>query len=264
MGIISTWKRLLFEEQTNLRECLLKQGPFDHSRNLEIYEHHFKYVPNRLRYLLEAYRLDQMRVLDIGAGYGQFLVHFGPGSVGVDLNPERQRVARALGLLMTAANFEEPFPFRSESFDAAWLSNVYEHVVAPYGLLMSVRRVLKPGGLIFIGIPTVPANRLTDRLRDWLIGGDGYRSMEHVNGYTFRTAKFMIERALFRVVESNVFITRNRTLNLILRPVLIALACQVVIVARKDDSLPPPRIYPPRWLKERAGLTDLGTKNPPP
>jgi SAM-dependent methyltransferase len=45
-------------------------------------------------------------------------------------------------------------PFKSDSFDLVFSSNVLEHAFSPYGALLELRRVLKLGGEIYSVIPT--------------------------------------------------------------------------------------------------------------
>lgn len=47
----------------------------------------------------------------------------------------------------------EAFPFHDKSFDAAYFAHVIEHLQAKSPALNEVRRVLKPGGLLYIETP---------------------------------------------------------------------------------------------------------------
>jgi SAM-dependent methyltransferase len=44
-------------------------------------------------------------------------------------------------------------PFRTHSFDSGILDNVLEHIVDPHCLLAEIRRVLKPRGIVLVGVP---------------------------------------------------------------------------------------------------------------
>ena len=55
------------------------------------------FAPARaVRFLCRHYAADRLAVLDIGCGYGQHLVHFGPGSVGLDAIERNVAFVRAL------------------------------------------------------------------------------------------------------------------------------------------------------------------------
>ena len=80
-----------------------------------------------------------------------------------------------------------------------------------------------------------------------LIGWVGYQSMEHINAFTPRTLKFMLERAQFDVLESAAFVARNRTINRLLQPLVQPLAGQIVCVGRKAPERQRPHLYPSAW-----------------
>ena len=98
---------------------------------------------------------DRLRglTLDVGCGIGDFL-RFRPGTVGVDVNPHTVAYCQSRGL---EARLMEPdvLPFGDASFDSALMDNVLEHIAAPGALLRELRRVLRPGGLLLIGVPGV-------------------------------------------------------------------------------------------------------------
>lgn len=91
------------------------------------------------------------QALDVGCGIGDFLRHR-PGTVGVDINPATVEWCRQQGL---DARLMEPdrLPFEDAAFDSAVLDNVLEHLEAPGPLLAEIRRVLRPGGVLVVGVP---------------------------------------------------------------------------------------------------------------
>jgi SAM-dependent methyltransferase len=50
-------------------------------------------------------------------------------------------------------DLEEPFPIEDESYDAAILLNVLEHLYDPRSALAEVRRILKPNGTLYLMVP---------------------------------------------------------------------------------------------------------------
>lgn len=68
------------------------------------------------------------------------------------------------------------------------------------------------------------------------VGWAGYKTMEHINGFTRRTAEFTMEWAQFDLPESGVFITHNRFANRARSPVLNNLSGQTLIIARKSTT----------------------------
>ena len=94
---------------------------------------------------VEQYHLENSRVLEVGCGRGAFqdLV---TRYVGVDLS---ETVARHLHKPFFCAS-ATVLPFHDDSFEAAWSIHVLEHVRDPEPALLEMRRVLKPGGLLFL------------------------------------------------------------------------------------------------------------------
>lgn len=97
-----------------------------------------------------------MKLLDVGAGSGQhgkylesrhFDVHCIDGSI------EMINLCRDKGLAATLMDFYN-IEYPEESFDAIWSMNALLHVPKrslPI-VLKSIRRVLKPGGLFYLGV----------------------------------------------------------------------------------------------------------------
>lgn len=102
-------------------------------------------IPEVIRRFVSEYGLQNARVLEVGAGSGQ-LQDMVEDYTGLDI---------AAG---AARYFHKPFvqgsatdlPFADNEFDAAWTVWVLEHLDAPEKGLSELRRVVKPGGLLFI------------------------------------------------------------------------------------------------------------------
>jgi ubiquinone/menaquinone biosynthesis C-methylase UbiE len=100
-----------------------------------------------------------MTLLDCGCGPGTITVDFAgvvsPAQViGIDIERSQINLARAQAtkrgtsnLCFGVASLYE-LPFSDESFDAAFLHGVLEHLRAPVAALREVRRVLKRGGVL--------------------------------------------------------------------------------------------------------------------
>lgn len=93
-----------------------------------------------------------VELLDVGCGTGWLADHF-VRYTGIDAAPEAVALARERGRNVLQGDLDAPLPFADESFDAAILKDVLEHVVQPAAVLLEVRRVLRPGGLVFASSP---------------------------------------------------------------------------------------------------------------
>jgi SAM-dependent methyltransferase len=93
------------------------------------------------------------RVLDFGCGAGDFLAlerDRGWECCGVEVNERAIAAAQARGLEVRRSTAEYP----SNSFDYVRANHSLEHVLDPAAQLREMYRALKPGGTLFIGVPT--------------------------------------------------------------------------------------------------------------
>lgn len=90
-------------------------------------------------------------VLDVGCGIGDLLA-FRSGTVGTDINPRAVAWCRDKGYRAKLMMLDT-LPFKTAVFDGVVLDNVLEHIVSPEPLLAEVRRVLRPGARVMIGVP---------------------------------------------------------------------------------------------------------------
>jgi SAM-dependent methyltransferase len=97
------------------------------------------------------------RVLDLGAGTGQFL---GPlaewldaSVVGVEPSPAMRAEARSAvhaGRIGLVAGRAEALPLRTATIDVAWLSTVVHQIADLDAAVADLRRVVRPGGRVLI------------------------------------------------------------------------------------------------------------------
>jgi SAM-dependent methyltransferase len=115
----------------------------------------------RVRYLFRALDFQPTdRVLDAGCGRGFFMKYVTELApcryFGVDLDFEHLEIAlrqnRARGASV-ARSLIEPLPFADDTFDKIIFSEVLEHLPDDWGGLNEIKRVLKPGGLLFLTVP---------------------------------------------------------------------------------------------------------------
>ena len=116
---------------------------------------------NRVRLMFDFLSIEPGdRVLDAGCGRGFFLKYVTEMApcklVGVDLEFDHLRIALAqvgekgVGV---ARGIIGALPFADGTFDKVIFSEVLEHLPNDVGGLLEVKRVLKPGGTIFLTVP---------------------------------------------------------------------------------------------------------------
>jgi SAM-dependent methyltransferase len=95
---------------------------------------------------------DQGPVLDVGCGSSQIIAALPPGSVALDVLPNKLRYARRFSnRLVHASGFH--LPFADASFTCVLCSQVIEHVPMDSPILSELTRVLAPGGRLVLGTP---------------------------------------------------------------------------------------------------------------
>lgn len=97
-------------------------------------------------------------LLDVGAAMGSFMLFMSDcfQVSGVEIHPGPVEYGRSQGLdIRCGAFMDTEFPV--ESFDVISFIDVLEHLPKPAEVLAKARRLLKPGGLIFIKVPNYRA-----------------------------------------------------------------------------------------------------------
>jgi len=117
---------------------------------------HSQITAKAIEYLFANYAIPQNAlVLDVGCGQGVALHHFLERRcrpVGITLNATDLDICRKYGY--TVAQMDQSFlDFDNETFHLIWARHVVEHSVFPYFTLTEFRRVLKPGGLLYLEVP---------------------------------------------------------------------------------------------------------------
>ena len=94
---------------------------------------------------------DVALILDLGCANGWNMSRFdqyGRLSFGLDTVPERVKLAKKHGPVAVASGLE--IPCAAESFDVVYIQHVLHHIGEVKTALQEARRVLKPGGILFL------------------------------------------------------------------------------------------------------------------
>lgn len=162
--------------------------------------------------MLEKYSTQQkkiLKVLDVGCGSGTIakkIKDAGHIVKGLDFSEEALKRATARDIETQQCNLDEGIPELDNSYDIVWEGDIVEHVFDPIGLLKESARVLKPGGILLVTIPSDVG--LVSRIK-MLFGISHQEQMYMTSGFykhhtffTPRLIRFMLKRAGFTIIKS--------------------------------------------------------------
>jgi FkbM family methyltransferase len=161
----------------------------------------FKAIYNRLtgRLAGTVETLPPGRVLDVGCGDGRYLCVFrerGWETVGVEPSAVAVERAKALGLqVFHGGLLEAGLP--ADTFDLAIMRYTIENMHNPSEVLAETRRVLRPGGKLFLAAPMIDC-LIARALKHHTSYVDAPR---HLYLFTLETLTRMLSKHGFRVVE---------------------------------------------------------------
>lgn len=138
---------------------------------------------------------DHRVILDFGCGGGSLLKSLPAETrIGVEINPVARAHAEKLGVRVVSSLDE----IASASIDAVVSNHALEHVEAPLSVLRGVHRVLKPGGLAVVVVPSDRAHfpfKKVDQdfhLYSWSAGNLG--NLARAAGLTVDRAEELVHR----------------------------------------------------------------------
>lgn len=108
--------------------------------------------------------IKKFRLLDVGAGSGRsmrFIEVEGVADLidfhGLDIKQRRlDSIYNGGKWRLSQGDIQQKTPFESACFDILICEQVLEHLNSPSAALDEIARVLKPGGLLILGVPTFP------------------------------------------------------------------------------------------------------------
>ena len=189
------------------------------------------------------------RLAELGCGSGGMLEALGRfgTAVGVERDPALRERARERGLDVRAGALPHAIPLDPGRWDAVCLFDVLEHVDDEAGALAACRRLLAPGGRLFV---TVPAYAWLWSRHDELLG--------HRRRYTAKGLRQVTEHAGFAVERLTYF-------NTLLAPPIMAVRLARAALRRPGHDLdrPTPRVNRVLAACFSAEARLLGWMSPP-
>jgi 2-polyprenyl-3-methyl-5-hydroxy-6-metoxy-1,4-benzoquinol methylase len=162
-------------------------------------EHEFSPVEQRHRTRILRSLVNPGRgahLLDVGCASGAMLKaaeELGWEATGVEVSQPSVDRARALGLNAVCGTLAEA-AFPDNTFDAATMIEVIDHLEDPAATLAELHRVLRPGGVAYFGSQNLNSFTITMLRSRWR-----YVGVHHLYYFTPKTVKRMAEKAGFRV-----------------------------------------------------------------
>lgn len=192
------------EDEVSAKYEFLSRDPATHheiSRDLESDGQRSR----NLLALLTSYIRPQAQVLDFGGGNGRLMSAFieaGHNCHLVDFPGNPISGIIYLGSDLAAIDDDQ-------RFDLVILSHVLEHLVDPAKTVREVRRLVVPGGLLYVEVP----------LEIWKQPPLPEEPVTHINYFTEDSVRILLERANYRVArcETGTYTTEDGGLGLAIR-----------------------------------------------
>ncbi len=189
--------------------------------------------------ILDTLDLHQKKVLDLGCGYGEYLVKFGKNSMGITSTLDEVNYGKTRNIHITRGNVEHIDELElNKSFEAIWANNLFEHLLAPHAFLIKLKTVANKDTILILGVPVVP--RIASLMK--ITKFRGALAGAHVNFFTKETLKLTVERAGWKVLVTRSFFFSNKLLDW----VTSFFVPHIYIVAQNDERFR----YPDKKLKE--------------
>ena len=151
---------------------------------------------------IAGYQPAKGRLLDLGCAAGYFMqraMAAGFEAHGIDLATWVADITRQRGIANVRVGKLAEAGFPDAWIDAIHSSQVLEHLPEPHGELNEIRRILRPGGILYLNVPNYQCLSI-------VLGRDDFElnlPPEHVAYYTPRTLKRLLERTGFEVLRTS-------------------------------------------------------------
>jgi SAM-dependent methyltransferase len=123
-------------------------------------------------------------VLDVGCGSSKIIGALPPGSVALDILPNKLRFSRRYGKPLVRAS-GGALPFADGAFPCVLCSQVIEHVPMDVPIVSELQRVLAPGGRLVLGTPDYDRWEWVWMEKAYGFFKPGGYADEHISHYTF-------------------------------------------------------------------------------
>jgi len=170
-----------------------------------------KLSTKRLHNLIEKYKPDARKILDLGCSYGHTiygLKQWGYEVVGTDLSEDACEYALKYYDIKV---YNQEFPSETEysSYDVLILSQIIEHIIDPVMYLNKAVSYLKNDGIIFIGTPNIDCILFNIFLENY----EPVKPPEHISYFNHKSIKILVQRCGLTILkvytESPIWVNYN-------------------------------------------------------
>lgn len=157
------------------------------------------------------------KFLDVGCGEGFTITEAekkGWDTYGLDITDHRIKGAKKDSIKFINSDLLGA-KLESDFFDAVYLDSVLEHVLNPLEYLNEIKRILRPGGILYIGVPNedslfnefrklyfrIISSNISEKIKP-------FQTPYHVIGFNKESLLFIISKVEFKVKKINNFASR--------------------------------------------------------
>ena len=171
-------------------------------KNYKTPENLMRKAANHTKHVLQIEKLTRnirgknpVRILDFGCGYGEFLAMcalYGFEAFGLDRSHAKLSNNSFNNVYAEIEDVATQAPFH-----ALTLFEVLEHLDDPYPLLLKLRDLIMPGGVLVLETPNCHGVSHIETRQEYLL----IHPLEHINGFTPKTMKAFAERLGFKQIR---------------------------------------------------------------
>lgn len=144
-------------------------------------------------------------VLDLGCGNGQNSIkasRYAKEVIGVDIDESllaiAQKSTQAKNIDFKKLDLEERLPFKNSSFDKILFLDVLEHLEKRDQTLQEVKRILKPSGLLFLGVPN---SQTSWKRLQRSAGVCSYSDSDHKIEFSQKAIRQLLKKHNFKIIH---------------------------------------------------------------
>lgn len=149
-------------------------------------------------------------VLDLGSGSGQSSIKtakYCKKVVAVEINKNLIEIAKIeakkrhiKNIEFKAGNLEKKLAFKNSTFDKIIFLDVLEHLVNRDQILSEIHRILKPNGILFVGVPN---SQTSWKKLQRSVGISSYSDPDHKIEFSEENIRQLLKKNKFRITKFN-------------------------------------------------------------